>query len=82
VDQVPAFPDGARLPNQSKPLHTFYPRNCPNAERPLHWSAARQSFAARTRALATNQVGRTFTATCLAGMAIVDALEQEAARGI
>ena len=26
VDQVPAFPDGAQLPNQSKPLHIFYPR--------------------------------------------------------
>jgi hypothetical protein len=26
VDQVPAFPDGAPLPNQSKPLHIFYPR--------------------------------------------------------
>ncbi len=26
VDQVPAFPDGAPLPTQSKPLHIFYPR--------------------------------------------------------
>ena len=26
VDQVPAMPDGAALPNQSKPLHIFYPR--------------------------------------------------------
>jgi hypothetical protein len=26
VDQVPSFPDGAPLPNQSKPLHIFYPR--------------------------------------------------------
>jgi hypothetical protein len=26
VDQVPAFPGGASLPTQSKPLHIFYPR--------------------------------------------------------
>ena len=26
VDHVPAMPDGAKLPQQSKPLHIFYPR--------------------------------------------------------